>query len=663
MKKWLLTALPLALGVSLFAQFSDDFESYNPGDYLGASSSIWTTWSGATGGAEDVQVVNDKAFSGQNSIYFSSTAGTGGPQDVVLPFGEAFNSGVFTFSTMMYVESGSSAYFNFQAEETIGTTWALDNNFAEDGLLTLSNQSGAFSLEVDYPVGVWFEYQMKIDLTTNKWELYIEGNLRGSFSNPENQVASLDIYPLNGGSFWMDDIGWEFTAPDLPEINAGVVNVTPIMGLVTQSREVTAQVRNLGDSVITSFDLTYAYNGNEVTESFTGLNLSSLEIIELTFTQPLTLVAGSLPVSVTVSNVNGLVADEDPSDDQYSINLNPVEPAEGKMVIGEEGTGTWCGWCPRGAVAMDFMAEEYEGFFQGIAVHNSDPMVVAAYDNWMRSKISGFPGGLLDRGSNVDPSQFPGLFMQRITRPVAAFIDASGLYNTATRKLEVTLDVDFRRRVSGDWRIACVLIEDGVTGTSSGYNQSNYYSGGGSGQMGGYENLPNPVPASMMVYNDVARAIQPGPAGDAGFPSTVEKGDTFSFNYSFTLNSNWDPENMSVVGILIDNTGRIDNGYSIDISEFPTTTGIGEIASLEEVQFLAPNPTGDVSTLALDLESGREVEITIRNTAGQVINTRHYGTMSGTYQFPIQLQDQPAGVYMVQLRINDRYQTFKLVKQ
>ena len=87
MKKPLLVlifGLVSQLGVA--QTFSDDFESYNVGDYIGVESTEWTTWSGTVGGNEDAPVVEDNAHSGSNSTYYSSTSGTGGPQDVILPF-------------------------------------------------------------------------------------------------------------------------------------------------------------------------------------------------------------------------------------------------------------------------------------------------------------------------------------------------------------------------------------------------------------------------------------------------------------------------------------------------------------------------------------------------------------------------------------------------
>ena len=76
MKKTTLIVASLFCTLGLQAQIlSENFDALTVGDYMGVSSpTYWTTWSGATGGAEDVQVTAAQASSGANSIYFSSTA-------------------------------------------------------------------------------------------------------------------------------------------------------------------------------------------------------------------------------------------------------------------------------------------------------------------------------------------------------------------------------------------------------------------------------------------------------------------------------------------------------------------------------------------------------------------------------------------------------------
>jgi hypothetical protein len=64
--------------------FSDNFDNYALGSFIGPQSNNWTTWSGNQGGAEDAATTNNQAASAPHSIYFSSTSASGGPQDVVL---------------------------------------------------------------------------------------------------------------------------------------------------------------------------------------------------------------------------------------------------------------------------------------------------------------------------------------------------------------------------------------------------------------------------------------------------------------------------------------------------------------------------------------------------------------------------------------------------
>ncbi|MFM2191829.1 MAG: hypothetical protein RLZZ118_786, partial [Bacteroidota bacterium] len=74
----------LLASTSIQAQtFSDNFDTYTVGAALGPQSPNWTTWSGAQGGADDVNVTNTDAHSGSNSIYFSSTSASGGPADII----------------------------------------------------------------------------------------------------------------------------------------------------------------------------------------------------------------------------------------------------------------------------------------------------------------------------------------------------------------------------------------------------------------------------------------------------------------------------------------------------------------------------------------------------------------------------------------------------
>ena len=69
------------------AGFSDDFESYNVGDFIAQSDTVnWATWPGGTlGGLYDAPVSNAQAASGSNSLHLDNAASN--VPDPVLPFG------------------------------------------------------------------------------------------------------------------------------------------------------------------------------------------------------------------------------------------------------------------------------------------------------------------------------------------------------------------------------------------------------------------------------------------------------------------------------------------------------------------------------------------------------------------------------------------------
>ena len=663
-KTFLLFLMSSLASISISQTFSDDFESYDVGAYLGSSSAEWTTWSGTEGGAEDVQITDNNASSGTKAIYFSSTAANGGPADVVLPFDQVYNSGNFSFEANFYVEAGKGAYFNLQGTLVVAQVWALDCYMLEDGTLKLSNQGTPY-INANYPSAQWFNLRIEMDLTTNVWELFIDNVSQGSFSNPTGQIGILDLYPVNpagqGGNgisgFYVDDISYTHLPATLPPLNGGVSFISQISGIAGLSYDVVATARNLGEFEINSFDLTYNYNGIDVTENITGLNLSSLETYEHTFGTALTPVLGNNDLTVTISNVNGVSIDDDPSDDSKSISIDPIVPAEGKVVVGEEATGTWCQWCPRGAVYMDLFEEQYGDYWVGIAVHNGDPMADAVYDAGIGSMIGGYPSAVVDRGADVDPSAMNADFLDRLLTEPAGVIVNGAIWDPVTRELQVSVKSTFSQSVNNDFRLACALTEDGVTGTDAGYNQSNAYAGGGNGVMGGYESLPSSVPAAQMVYDHVARAIAPNFDGSSVFfPANVNAGESVVSNYFFTLPADWDADNMHIIGLLISPDGRIDNAGTTSISEavsngYEIGPDLGETAPLDfqidDVLKLYPNPANALLNVTLDMGNSNLNELKVYNYRGQVIEDFNLKEQFGSWTYTLDVSHFSPGVYAV----------------
>ncbi len=678
MKK--LITLTLASVACLFVAhaqtFSDNFEAYTIGSALGPQSPDWTTWSGVDGGTNDVNVVSTDNHSagGSKSVYYSSTSSTGGPTDCVLKFGgTVLNTGQFTFSAWFKIPATKTAYFNFQGNATMGNLYTLDCFMNAAGGISIQN-SGTPVLTSTHPVNTWFQLTINANLNTNTWQLMIDGVSQGFWSNTADQVYAIDIYPADASaSYWVDDVSYNivpYTA--ISGRDGAVTSVSVPNGLATQVRTATAIIRNLSTAPITSFDLNIVSNGTPNIQNITGVNIASLATYTVTSTVSAPLIAGTNTFTATISNVNVAGADADATNDAKTFTLNPVVPATGKLVVAEEATGTWCQWCPRGAVFMESMNNKYDGFIAGIAVHNNDIMTNTVYDAGIAPFIPGYPTALVDRLTGVDPSAMETNFLTRVQIAPKEFIVNGATYNANTHILNVSVTSTIQQNITGNYKIACVITEDSVHGTAAGYNQNNAYAGGGAGVMGGFETLPNPVPAAQMNYNHVARSIKPGFNGQwQAFGTAATIGQVVTWNFTDTLNAAWNVNKIHIIGMVMDPTGKIDNAGTATIAEAVSNgyvtgtmaTGVAVVNQPDETITLFPNPSNDNSTIYLNLTSESSVQVAIYNVAGELIAKKEYGKLNGGMMLPIESSKFSSGIYFVNVMIDGKSTMKKLVKQ
>ncbi len=660
MRKFTLLASVLFASNFSFGQlFSDDFESYALGSYVGPQSTNWSTWSGTEGNTEDVKTTDLQALSGAQSIYFASTVANGGPQDVLLKFGQVYNSGVFTLENNFYVNTGKNAYFNIQGTQTPGTTYTLNVNM-DAGVIRIDDGTTSDLAVGSFNHATWFNLKIVANLTLKVWKAYVNGQLFSTWTNGINSVAAVDYFPIQNSQFYVDDVSFDHQTYTLPALNALTTQIVTTGEIAGQTFAPQVRVLNGGTTAINSFDVDFEYNGLTYSTSVAGQNLASLASYMVTM-PAITLAPTNGTYTAIVSNVNGGV-DDIGADDTLTNLISPIVPAAGKLVVSEEGTGTWCQWCPRGAVFMDQFSQKYDGYWVGIAIHNGDPMTVTEYDAAFGSLISGYPSATVDRGVDVDPSAMSSQFFQRLQVAPKATLVNGALWDATSRTLNVSVTANFSASATSSYKLACVLTEDGVTGTSSSYNQSNSYAGGGNGVMGGYETKPNPVPAAQMVYDHVARAIAPSFAGYTNsFPATVSSGDSHTLNFTFELPSTWNENEMHIVGLLIDPTGRIDNAGTATIADAVTNgfvdgsnAGLFEALEnqLDDAVKIYPNPTSTSTTISLNLKNEAQVDMKLIDLSGKVMAARNYGSINGTWSVNLNTANLNAGVYLVELTID-----------
>lgn len=297
---------------------------------------------------------------------------------------------------------------------------------------------------------------------------------------------------------------------------------------------------------------------------------------------------------------------------------------------------------------MDFIGENYPVTAVPIAVHNDDPMKVTVYDNGFSQFISGYPSGAVDRvGGDVDPIDFEKALIERLITPAPVSVQHNVAYDAATRLITVESQLYFQEAMNGNYRIAMVITENDVTGLTSAWRQQNAYAGGGSGPMGGYENLPATVPAAQMVYNHVARTIVGTFTGTAGsVPASNPAGSVHTFTSTYTHPVSQTVNDMHAITMLINTTtGEIINAeqtaipFTITSANEPTLTGV----SVE----VYPNPVSDQATVSLKLAKPTDVQLRLTDVTGKVVYEANLGNMNGEHNLPLRLQHLNTGTYIL----------------
>lgn len=431
------------------------------------------------------------------------------------------------------------------------------------------------------------------------------------------------------------------------------------------SPKITGTVTNYGTDELTDFDIEWT-DGTETYTHSVSTSLATGESEKFEHPDEILSVPVGYSANITVTVI--VDGDEDETNNSDEDLVEGILFVPKKRVFGEEATGLWCGWCPRGMVGMEYMEEEYGDDWIGVAVHNGDIMANDDYDDWMGDQISGYPSGLVDRKSDINPAA--SVLEQAFEVQIEDYAKADiYLYPMLMEDDEVLVraEVNFAREDNGDYRIAILLAEDGLSGSGSSWAQANYYSGGGSGQLSGagkdWHNEPSYV--TGLTFNDVARQPVTDVEGEE-LKGSITPGVPLVFEADeFTWDSEYDMDNTRVIALLIDDDNdRVvnaveahlmeseiveENGQTYYViegdtfqlwdDEFLVPTGVSAPKSLDVKVY--PNPAHGVVNVALT----EEAEVTVMDMMGKVVARANFtgngqGVQFNAYNFS-------AGIYNI----------------
>lgn len=500
---------------------------------------------------------------------------------------------------------------------------------------------------------------------TDGWEMaYIKLNavdtiqLRFLYSD---SYSATDTIPMMG--MGIDDI--KVFYPYSGDIS--LVEVSPVAGsastgykAVGSTVEISGRIQNISPDTIRSFNASYKVGASApVTSAITGFVLPPMAFynfsIPTLYTLPDTGLK-SLLVYVTVP------ADTAHRNDTLRTSVIGVATMPTKKLFFEEGTGGWCMWCVRGIVYMDSLWNAHANKVSVSVVHNRDGMSgenaqTLSYTNYLTALgARGFPMAVVDRHVDIDPGQVFDAY--EAMNNDFGFADIRVENTKTATTLTTKASVKFAVNASGDYRLALIVTEDRVHGTTAAFNQANAYAGGASGPMANREynfvTLPSTVPAAQMFYDKVARFTIPdmavSPTGVASsLPATLVAGTEYPYTFApVTIPATWAMNKLIATVILIDNNPSSPNYKRVLNSNHQSITlGVSDVIAGVTGFCIFPNPAQDNATLVFDVEQPTIAAITVYDILGRVVYQSTMSAAIGKQVIPLDTHMYAPGTYQV----------------
>lgn len=285
-------------------------------------------------------------------------------------------------------------------------------------------------------------------------------------------------------------------------------------------------------------------------------------------------VTGSnIPVSIKITKVNGVDNNGAEATVNDVINCLPAGTGYDRTMVVEEGTGTWCGYCPLGITLMEWLRTNVtDGSIIPIAVHLNDEMSTSSYNSVINRFFQAVPNYVANRDEYYQMGFYSNLSQnQQILNAIYSdlsqtkavsdiYVDAA-YANESKNSIAINATTQFAVSTDAEYRVAFVLVEDGV----GPYEQSNYLSGESAP---GYEEFTSGGETVSVTYNDVARNIISADGISGSIPATIEAGEAYTYNRTVLLNTVGNHANARLVAMVINAaTGEIDNATAISLAD------------------------------------------------------------------------------------------------
>ena len=230
-----------------------------------------------------------------------------------------------------------------------------------------------------------------------------------------------------------------------------------------------------------------------------------------------------------------------------------VEP-QTKVLI-EDFTGTWCGYCPPVAKAIELASESLNNNNIAIvSIHQNDEYTIDQEED-LSSALG--VGGLPEARINRNNEWLPPYEISEIESLLQIENDLAISINSIIE--DSNLDVNIRL-VSKDLlvnnKIVVYLLEDGLLS-----NQANYLN---SDQSSYFFNMGNPI--ENYVHNHVLRHSLTYVTGND--LNEISPLTNYYFNYNYEINEDFNLDTLTIIAIVVDSNNNVINSQFSKINTF-----------------------------------------------------------------------------------------------
>ena len=371
---------------------------------------------------------------------------------------------------------------------------------------------------------------------------------------------------VNNGSIkdtYDDNAYYEFIQGIRPVKDASLIGINiSKSGLISSTDTLKYTLKNIGSDTIKNVLIKYKVNNSIYTDTVKNISIPTNSIKQLNHKR--IFIYPNIKTIYEVSVWTELLNDNNYLNDTLKTKLSSLTFLPTKRVLAESSRELWNQWSPRSEARLHQLKLNNLSQVSAVAIYENS----FYYNDLFLS--GGFPEGHIDRSlTALDPNDFNSVFEnnKKSKTPIEINIYSTPQLSNPSL-LNLKIKVKSATQTFGRYKIGLLFTEDSILLGP----QSNAYSNGVQGVMGGFETLPNPVVLGTREYNNYLKGILG--TWNNGFwslPNQLVTDSIYEYNYNSFLPGDFlisNPNKMHIVAFVLDSTtGLVINCNEINFNK------------------------------------------------------------------------------------------------